>query len=285
MRIPFLRSKPEAVIDVPKRRARATPPLREDPVGVEAARTQARRRLVGALVLLLIGVAGFPILFETQPRPLPMDTPIEAPRRENVASGPVLKDVTPSIALQAPVLPPDPGVEEVASGPAPAKSALEKVPAKPDVKPAKAEKLKDPKVEAVQAASTAAAATAASATAVARSASAVPKVVASAAPAAAPTTPTPANSALTASASASSPAPSASERFIVQAGAYKDSAKLREARSKIENLGYKTYTQVIESDTGTRTRVRIGPYGTRAEAEAAAARIRHSGLSAVIIAL
>src|SRR6195952_1632664 len=44
-------------------------------------RARARTRLMGATVLLLIGVIGFPLLFETQPRPIPVDLPIEIPAR------------------------------------------------------------------------------------------------------------------------------------------------------------------------------------------------------------
>ncbi|NLZ41298.1 MAG: SPOR domain-containing protein, partial [Comamonadaceae bacterium] len=46
---------------------------------MQQARLRARRRLVGALVLLVAGVVGLPLLFDTQPRPLPVDTPIVLP--------------------------------------------------------------------------------------------------------------------------------------------------------------------------------------------------------------
>src|SRR4051812_9286750 len=49
---------------------------------VQQARTRARQRLIGAIVLLAIGIIGFPLVFETQPRPIPVDVPIEIPRRE-----------------------------------------------------------------------------------------------------------------------------------------------------------------------------------------------------------
>ena len=49
---------------------------------VAAARTHAKRRLVGAVVLLGIGVIAFPLLFETQPRPIPVDIPIDIPRKD-----------------------------------------------------------------------------------------------------------------------------------------------------------------------------------------------------------
>ncbi|MEP6874862.1 MAG: SPOR domain-containing protein, partial [Burkholderiales bacterium] len=35
---------------------------------VQQARTRARQRLIGAAVLLGIGIVGFPLVFETQPR-------------------------------------------------------------------------------------------------------------------------------------------------------------------------------------------------------------------------
>lgn len=59
---------------------------------VEAARQQARRRLIGAIILLGIGVIGFPLIFQTQPRPIPVDIPIDIPRRDgapplNAAAG------------------------------------------------------------------------------------------------------------------------------------------------------------------------------------------------------
>lgn len=50
---------------------------------VQAARTTARHRLIGAVVLLLVGIVGFPLVFETQPRPTPVDISIEIPRKES----------------------------------------------------------------------------------------------------------------------------------------------------------------------------------------------------------
>src|SRR5436190_8727630 len=53
--------------------------------GVQLARTRARQRLIGAVVLLGIGIIGFPLLFETQPRPIPVDIPIEIPRKDGAS--------------------------------------------------------------------------------------------------------------------------------------------------------------------------------------------------------
>ena len=52
------------------------------PDAVAVARTRARRRLIGATVLLVVGIVGFPLLFETQPRPVPVNIPIEIPRKD-----------------------------------------------------------------------------------------------------------------------------------------------------------------------------------------------------------
>jgi DedD protein len=67
-----------------KRQSAAAPAVAggDSAQAVDAARTRARRRLIGAVLLLGIGVIAFPLLFETQPRPIPVDIPIEIPRRE-----------------------------------------------------------------------------------------------------------------------------------------------------------------------------------------------------------
>src|SRR3990167_4400488 len=51
---------------------------------VEAMRTRARHRLIGASVLVLLGVIGFPLLFDSQPRPIAVDIPIEIPDKNTV---------------------------------------------------------------------------------------------------------------------------------------------------------------------------------------------------------
>lgn len=72
---------------------------------------------------------------------------------------------------------------------------------------------------------------------------------------------------------------------MVQAGAYLDASSLREARQKVEKLGLKTYTQVVETPTGKRTRVRVGPFESRTEADSVAGRIKATGLSVVVLTL
>ena len=73
----------------------------------------------------------------------------------------------------------------------------------------------------------------------------------------------------------------------MQVGAYADDTTLRETRQKVEKLGLKTYTQVIEGDTASakRTRVRVGPFDNRADAQAAAAKLKAAGLPANLLTL
>ena len=56
------------------------------PPAIEVVRQRAKHRLIGAGVLVLAGVVVFPLLFDTQPRPIPVDIPIEIPSRQGVKS-------------------------------------------------------------------------------------------------------------------------------------------------------------------------------------------------------
>lgn len=259
MRLPFLRALRSDKAAAPER---GRPAPLGDEATITAARTRARRRLVGALVLLLIGVIGFPILFETQPRPLPVDTPIETPRRSSGVTQPAPR-LTPRPVQQMPALPADTGPETAVGG------ASQPVPAPPVM--AAAPKLRpEPEPAPVSPPAPPPQSTAAVAPAPKPAVLAPTATVAAATPA---------------TASAPAAAASAGGRFVVQVGAYSDAATLREARSKVEKLGLKTYTQVIENEAGKRTRVRLGPFASRDEASAAAAKIKAAGLPANILAL
>jgi DedD protein len=280
MRLPFLHSKPPAAPERPRAAARAER-ARAVPVGdaaVAAARTRARRRLAGAVVLLLLGVVGFPWLFETQPRPLPMNTPIEVSGRSGVdAPGPAAQPRP----LAVPVLPPDAGTE-VAVKDSPAAPAAESlvravVPAPLSASVAAPAPAPAPAPARAPVPASAAARVAAQPASALAQAAPRPVLPAATKPAASPPPPPPTV--------ASPAAPVAEGRFVVQVGAYTEPTALREARAKVEKLGLKTYTQVVETESGKRTRVRLGPFATRDEASAAAAKVKQTGLPANILAL
>src|SRR5262245_8987351 len=50
---------------------------------VQQLRQRARHRLIGAAVLVGLGLLAFPLVFETQPRPVPMNLPIVIPAKES----------------------------------------------------------------------------------------------------------------------------------------------------------------------------------------------------------
>jgi DedD protein len=219
---------------------------------VQAARTAARRRLVGALVLLLIGVLGFPLLFETQPRPLPADLPILAPE------GTPARVSTPAPTRPLPALPADAGAEPVVTAALPASSpeAAPRPAATPAAPPAPAPKPAP-----------------------------APASAAPAKPAAAvPPPPRPAVAA-TPKPAAEPPPVAGAGRFVVQVGAYNEAERLKAARQRVEKLGFKSYTQDIDTATGKRTRVRVGPFASRQEAEAAAGKLKAAGMQANILSL
>ena len=68
------------------------------------------------------------------------------------------------------------------------------------------------------------------------------------------------------------------ERFIVQIGAFADAGKANEIKSK---LGGGAFTQTVDTKDGKRTRVRMGPFKSRDEADKAA-RAKGLGLPASV---
>ncbi|MFO1337058.1 MAG: SPOR domain-containing protein [Burkholderiaceae bacterium] len=250
--------------DAPAARAGASPADASEIV--RDARTKARRRLIGAALLLGVGIIGFPLLFETQPRPIAVDIPIEIPSRE---SAPPLVSPASRPARNTVAALPKPPVEppaSVATEPPRASAPTENKPAEPASaaapKPAEPKPAAPKPVEAKPA-----------------EPKPVPAKPAEAKPAEAKPTPKPAE--------ATKPDDAAKDdgRYVVQIGAFAEATGAREARAKVEGMGLKTYTQVIESDSGRRIRVRVGPYATKAEADKAAAKIKAGGLQAAVLKL
>jgi DedD protein len=74
-------------------------------------------------------------------------------------------------------------------------------------------------------------------------------------------------------------------RYIVQVGAFSDTNTAQAARAKVERLGIKTYTQEVNTPTGKKIRVRVGPYPNKAEADKAMASLKKAGLVAAVLTL
>ena len=229
---------------------------------VEVIRKRARHRLMGSVVLVLGAVVGLPLLFDSQPRPVAIDTPIVIPDRNQVA--PLTAAVAPQTGtvkeptpVQADPAPPetaavaksavtnsaglDPNEEVVSktSKPEPKIDAKPeaKADAKLDVKPeVKAETKEAAKAKALLDGKDA-------------------------------------------------PKSEQSVRSVVQVGAYAELAKAREVRAKLESAGFKTYTQEVDTKDGKRIRVRVGPFPSKEEAEKTAEKIRKLNLQTSVLKL
>ncbi|MDE2417106.1 MAG: SPOR domain-containing protein [Burkholderiales bacterium] len=70
--------------------------------------------------------------------------------------------------------------------------------------------------------------------------------------------------------------------FYVNAGLYAVPGNASKAYSKLEGAGLPVFTEVVASTDGQRTRVRVGPYPTRAKADAAAKKIRALKLDVMV---
>lgn len=83
-------------------------------------------------------------------------------------------------------------------------------------------------------------------------------------------------------AAAEPPATSSTREFAINVGLFADPANAEKAHARLLEAGLPAYTQIVEMPKGTRTRVRVGPFSGRAQADAAAERIRALGLDAQI---
>jgi DedD protein len=224
------------------------------PESVEAMRTRARHRLIGASVLVLLGVIGFPMLFDSQPRPISVDIPIEIPDRNTVKP---LGSSRPSTPASQVIVETEAGTKTIEPASVPVAPAVKAI-AKSESKPVEklVDKPADKPVEKV-----------------------VDKVVPRDNDGAK------AQALLEGKTVESAAAAPSVARFVVQIGAYSDAAKAQEARLKLEKAGLKTYTQVVQPKEGKRIRVRVGPFESRAAADRVAEKIKKLDLPVSILEL
>jgi len=254
-----------------------------DPVLPEKKR--ARRRLVGAIALVLAVIIGLPMILDSEPKPLADDIAIQIPSKDKtvpsaghnkpeaasssnvtasasldkkeelvetpIASGP--SPAMPRLAVAAPVVdskPVEPANPATADKPAPNPQAVIKAVAKPEEKPAA--KI-DPKA-ALQAAEKADDAARAKAILEGK-----PEVKAS--------------------------ADKKASKFVVQVAALATQEKVNELQGKLKDAGIKSYTQKVATESGERTRIRIGPFTSKEEADKLRAKLSKLGLNGTLVPL
>jgi DedD protein len=246
------------------------PPAAES---VEVMRKRARHRLIGAAVLVLAGVVGFPLLFDNHPRPIAVDIPIDIPDKAKV------KPLGP-LPAPAPVpLPQSGGIIDEGPAPAPKVAASE-----PTKQVAKAVEVVKPEVKTEVKAEVKAETKAAPKLEPKVEAKPAEKVLEKVVAPVKPDDGAKAKALLDGMPADKVPDAGAG-RFVVQVGAFSDVLKAREARVKLEKAGMKTYTQVVTPKEGKRIRVRVGPFENKAEADKVAEKIKKLDLPASVLEL
>lgn len=238
---------------------------------------RARRRLVGAIAMVVAAVVVLPMVLDSHPKPVTDDISIDIPSR------PAPKLAKHEIDTQAGVAPdnPTPDAALAASSLAPAAQAPSKDTRRADANAASASAAKPatkPQAPAV-AANTAPTPAPATSTAPAVTAKPTSKPAArSNATAAAPSADEN-NVAASADANSGTPASPPGNRFAVQLGAFANEASARNWASKLKAAGVPAYTEHRkQADGSTLTLLRAGPFADRAAASAAIAKVREAGL-------
>ena len=277
-----------------------------DPVLPEKKR--ARRRLVGAIALALGVAVGLPMLLDSEPKAPFNDIAIDIPSKEK-AGAPVPAPV-PAVPAQAaangldqseeiidaPLPPAARPTPAPAAVPAPVLAAVQPAPAKPayveakpeskpEPKPVKVEPKPEPKHEAkpepkheVKVESK-------------------PEPKHEVKPEAKPAKPAQsADDAARAMAILEGKAldkpqekaqdkahDAGSGKFVVQVAALATQDKVDELQDKLREAGIKSYTQKVSSPAGERIRVRVGPFGSREDAEKTRAKLQKLGLGGSLV--
>jgi DedD protein len=251
-----------------------------DPVLPEKKR--ARRRLIGAVALVLAAVVGLPMILDSEPKPLADDIAIQIPSRDKLLPPPANpKPDTPPTASRVEASASLDPKEEVIAPPAPdTAQAAAKTPSptprlavapraeeeaakepRPVVKPAKA--VVADKAERVEHAEHVAA-------------KADPRTVRKNDDAARAR-------ALLEGKVDPQTAEKKPEKFVIQVAALATKEKIDELQSKLKGAGIKSYTQKVATASGDRTRIRVGPFPSKDEAEKMRARIVKLGLNGTLV--
>jgi DedD protein len=207
---------------------------------------RARRRLVGAIVLVTAVAVLLPMVLDSEPKPASQSINIQIPSPDagvlSAKPEPLKSPQAAAPAAQAETAKP-PADSQVQSPPAPKPETKPETKAEVQVpaetpKPAKTEETavkESPKKEA-------------------------PK--------------------------AKEPAkekPKAAGGYVIQVAALSDAARAKELQAKIAGGGLKAYTEVVQTAKGPVTRVRVGPYASREAAEKARPQLQKLQLDGKVV--
>jgi len=270
-----------------------------DPVLPEKKR--ARRRLIGAVALVLAMIIGLPMLLDSEPKPISDDIAIQIPSKDKPGTLPAATSVAPAVA---------PSASTSAMASVPLAASLGQQEQIVNLPPATGSNSKPAVPNAATPARMPAPVTPAAtqtvpATAVAPTTSAAaskPKSKDDTKPEAKPEAkPEPkvaeakpqaklehddarAEAILEGKDDVKANAEKKPGKFIVQVAALASQDKVDELQGKLNEAGIKSYVQKVATDSGERVmRVRIGPFASKEEAESARAKLGKIGLNGKLL--
>lgn len=236
-----------------------------DPVLPEKKR--ARRRLIGAVALVLAAVIGLPMVLDTEPKPLADDIAIQIPSMDKPArSSASHQTATPAKASADHSSEASSSTSEAASAkvvvPAPVNDSARQAVAdagqvnspetKPETKSApKPQKQAEKRDDSERARAI-------------LEGKAEPKAESKAA-------------------DSKAGAEKKSGQYLVQVAALVSQEKVNELQGKLKSAGIASHTQKVTTQTGERIRVRIGPFTGKDEADKMRAKLQKIGLNGTLV--
>ena len=210
-------------------------------------RRRARRRLVGAIALVVFAVIVLPIVFDKEPKPISQDIVIQIPSQN---SGRFNTKVVPAV--------PEPASGAAAAAAKAAVAPPANVPATLPPLTGAAPPGKD---------ASAAQAPAKGKTAQTKAAAVAKNGAPGAQPAQADAEAVRAQAALQ------------GESYVVPLGAFLNQANVKTLQAKVTVAGFKSYSEIQKVAKGEQIRVRAGPFPSREAAERARAQLQATGLT------
>lgn len=195
---------------------------------------RARRRLIGAIILVLAVVVVLPMVLDSEPKPDNQDISIRIPSTDSGTFTPkVAPTIPPAMTTVKPATEPKP-----VATPSPASTGKSVAAAKPEPEPKPAPAAK------------------------------------------------PAQTAKPESQKVAKPAVEKSKpatSYVVQVVALSDADKAKALEQRISAAGIKAYTEVVKTEKGDVTRVRVGPFPSRGAAEGTLAKLKGMSLDGKIV--
>ena len=212
---------------------------------------RARRRLIGAVVLVTAIIVGLPMVLDSEPKAPGQEVSVKIPSPDSAAfTSKVAPTPAPPDSKAAPKAPePKPAAKAPVEEPKKIAAAPPVVETPPAVKEAPKEVPKEGPKPALK----------------------TETELSKAPPAKAPAKP-----------AAKKPKPAAKPatgKFVVQVIALADAERAKQMQGQIAAAGIKSYTEVVKTAKGDVTRVRAGPFATRQAAEKARDQLKAMGMS------